>query len=120
MHGFKIGIRPAQSPDLNVDDLSSSRSLQSDVSLVAKDSRRDLLQPAIQYSEEYQGKRWSQFGMFVPGSSTIPLLYNSLDCADRLTAFWSAHAAMTTNATGTRGRVMGITIGLRPPKSVGL
>jgi len=46
MKGFQIEVvtQPAQSPDLNVLDLAFFSSLQSDVSLVAKQSRKDLLQ----------------------------------------------------------------------------
>ena len=36
---FDVVVQPAQSPDLNVDDLAFSHSLQTDVSLVAKENR---------------------------------------------------------------------------------
>ena len=55
MKGFSIEVvvQPAQSPDLNVDDLAFFNSLQSDVSLVAKENRRDLLDAIIQCWHEY-------------------------------------------------------------------
>lgn len=59
MRGFKIEVvvQPAQSPDLNVDDLAFFRSLQSDVSLVAKETRRDLLEAVHQCWEEYPAEK---------------------------------------------------------------
>lgn len=59
MKGFRIAVlvQPAQSPDLNVDDLAFFRSLQSDVSLVAKASRRDLLSAVIKCWEEYPAEK---------------------------------------------------------------
>ena len=40
---LNVVVQPAQSPDLNVDDLAFFRFLQSDVSLVVKQNWRDLL-----------------------------------------------------------------------------
>ena len=59
MKGFNIQVivQPAQSPDLNVDDLAFFRSLQSDVSLVAKGSRRDLLAAVVQCWNEYPAEK---------------------------------------------------------------
>ena len=55
MKGFSIEdvVQPSQSPDLNVDDLAFFNSLQSDVSLVAKENRRDLLDAIIKCWHEY-------------------------------------------------------------------
>ena len=55
MKGLRIQVlvQPAQSPDLNVDDLAFFRSLQTDVSLVAKENRRDLLAAVTQCWEDY-------------------------------------------------------------------
>ena len=55
MKGFSIEVvvQPDQSPDLNVDDLAFFNSLQSDVSLVAKENRRDLLDAIIKCWHEY-------------------------------------------------------------------
>ena len=50
---IEIVVQPAQSPDLNVDDLAFFNSLQSDVSLVAKEKRRDLLDAIIKCWHEY-------------------------------------------------------------------
>ena len=44
---IEVVVQPAQSPDLNVDDLAFLNSLQSDVSLVAKENIRDLLDAII-------------------------------------------------------------------------
>ena len=59
MKGFNIQVlvQPAQSPDLNVDDLGFFRSLQSDVSLVAKGSRRDLLAAVVQCWNEHPAEK---------------------------------------------------------------
>ena len=55
MKGFSIEVvvQLAQSPDLNVDDLAFFNSLQSDVPLVAKKNRRDLLDAIIKCWHEY-------------------------------------------------------------------
>ena len=55
MKGFSIEVvvQPALSPDLNVDDLAFFNSLQSDVSHVAKENRRDLLDAIIKCWHEY-------------------------------------------------------------------
>ena len=56
MKGFSIlvVVQPAQSPDLNVDDLVLFNSLQLDVSLIAKKSRGDMLDAIIKCWHEYQ------------------------------------------------------------------
>ena len=72
MKGFSIEVvvQPAQSPDLNVDDLTFFNSLQSDVSLVAKENRRDLLDAIIKCWHEYplekNGKRLAMSLFFFP------------------------------------------------------
>ena len=55
MKGFSIEVvvQPAQSPNLNVYDFAFFNSLQSDVSLVAKETRRDLLDAIIKCWHEY-------------------------------------------------------------------
>ena len=50
---IEVVVQPAQSPDLNVDDIAFFNSLQSDVSLVAKENRRDLLDAIIKGWHEY-------------------------------------------------------------------
>lgn len=59
MRGFRINVvvQPAQSPDLNVDDLAFFNSLQSDVSLVAKESRRELLDAVISCWDAYPAEK---------------------------------------------------------------
>ena len=77
----------AQSPDSNADDHAFFRNLQSDVSFMAKESRRDLLATAVQC---WQERKWNQFGCaftpriaefwrveMKPGSHKI-FFYNSL------------------------------------------
>ena len=55
MKGFKItvAVQPSQSSDVNVDDLAFCRCLQTDVELVAKENRRDLLAAVQRCWEEY-------------------------------------------------------------------
>ena len=50
---IQVVVQPAQSPDLNVDDLAFFHSLQSDVSLVAKENRRELLEAVEDFWKEY-------------------------------------------------------------------
>lgn len=59
MRGFRIQVlvQPAQSPDVNVDDLAFFHSLQSDVSLVAKETRKDLLEAVERCWDEYPVER---------------------------------------------------------------
>ena len=59
MKGFSIEIvvQPAQSPDLNDNDLAFFNSLQSDVSLVVKENKRDLLDAIIKCWQEYPLKK---------------------------------------------------------------
>ena len=40
----QVVVQPAHSPDLNVDDLTFFHSLKTDVSLVAKETRKELVQ----------------------------------------------------------------------------
>ena len=58
-----VVVQPAQRPDLNVDDLDFFRSLQSDVSLVVKQNRRDLLNAVEEcwkaYLAEKMNSVWS-------------------------------------------------------------
>ena len=55
MKGFcvEVVVQPAQSPDLNVDGLAFFNSFQSEVSLVAKEIRRDLLDAIIKCWHKY-------------------------------------------------------------------
>lgn len=57
--GFRIQVlvQPPQSPDVNIDDLAFFASLQSDVSLVSKETRRDLLEAVVTCWEAYPLER---------------------------------------------------------------
>ena len=61
MKGFDIRVvtQPAQSPDLNVNDLAFFASLQSDTELVAKENVKDLSAAVIACWEEYPQDRMS-------------------------------------------------------------
>ena len=50
---IQVVVQPAQSPDLNVDHLVFFHSLQTDVSLVAKEARKELLQAVETCWHEY-------------------------------------------------------------------
>ena len=56
---IQVVVQPAQSPDLNVDDLAFFHSLQSDVSLVAKENRRELLEAVEDCWKEYPEEKMS-------------------------------------------------------------
>ena len=60
MKGFKIEVfvQPPQRPDLNVDDLAFFHSLQTDVSLGAKENQKDLLQARASYPKEKMDSVW--------------------------------------------------------------
>ena len=64
---FKItvAVQPPQSPDVNV--IACSRSLQTDVELVAKENRRDLLAAVHRCWEEYPEEK-------MESSLALPLL----------------------------------------------
>ena len=64
MKGFSIEVvvQLSQSPDLNVDDLAFFNSLQSDVSLVAKESKRDLLDAIMKCWHENPPVKMEAFG----------------------------------------------------------
>ena len=49
----QVLVQPAQSPDLNINDLAFLHCLQTDVSLVAKETRKELLQAVEGYWHEY-------------------------------------------------------------------
>ena len=54
---LNVVVQPEQSPDLNVDDLAFFRSLQSDVSLVVKQNRRDLLNAGEECKKAYPAEK---------------------------------------------------------------
>lgn len=54
---IEVVVQPAQSPDVNVDDLAFFRSLQSDVSLVVKENRRQLLAAVQERWEAYPAEK---------------------------------------------------------------
>ena len=54
---LNVVVQPAQSPDLNADDLDFFRSLQSDVSLVVKQNRRDLLNAVEECWKAYPAEK---------------------------------------------------------------
>ena len=56
---IQVVVQPAQSPDLNVDDLAFFHSLQSDVSLVAKENRHELLEAVEDCWKEYPEEKMS-------------------------------------------------------------
>eukprot|EP00117_Sycon_ciliatum_P017497 scpid96504/ scgid5480/ len=50
---IQVVVQSAQNPDLNVDDLAFFHSLKTDVSLVEKETRKELLQAVETYWYEY-------------------------------------------------------------------
>ena len=68
MNKFKIEVvvQPLQNPDLSVDDLAFSSSLQN-VSLVAKENRRDLIAAVAKYSFGENVKCLASPEFVVPG-----------------------------------------------------
>ena len=76
-------VQPAQSPDLNVDDLAFFHSLQTDVTLVAKENRRQLLAAVQKCWEESRLRRWRAFGAVY---------------TDHFQGFWRPEVTMTTSA----------------------
>ena len=65
-----VVVQPSQSPDLNVDDLAFFHSLQIDVSLVAKENRRDLLAAVQKCWEEYPLEKMESVWSCLYGSSS--------------------------------------------------
>lgn len=70
MKGYDIRVvtQPAQSPDLNVNDLAFFASLQSDTELVAKENVKDLTESVVKCWHEYPEERMTSVWHCLYGS----------------------------------------------------